>query len=399
MSRRDPTLVAGRYHLEARLGAGGMGEVRAAVDEALDRPVAIKFLRPALADDAPLRARFEREARAAARVAHPNVVTVFDVGEHDDVPFIVMEQLSGRTLADELADGALAAPRVRTLGLEVLGAVAAAHRLGVIHRDLKPANILLTDDGHAKVADFGIAKVAEDASATTTGLGFGTAAYTAPERLRGEPATPASDVYAVGVVLFEALTGRAAFRADTPLALAALVAEGRAPFRPEDRATREPVLVDVVERAMAPDPAERFGTAAEMAAALGAPAGALTAAPTLPMDPGPLPTQPIAPVSAPHARAGEIVTVPPTVADDSVTAADLPPAPTGRRARRGLVAGAALLLVAALVVVTVILVGPDSSPPVPTSSPSPTAAAPASGDSTPPPLRDAIDRLDAAVDR
>lgn len=263
-----PDVIAHRYELGGILGRGGMGEVRAGTDLALHREVAVKLLRGDLAHQPGLRRRFEREARAAARITHPHVVAIYDIGEHAGVPYIVMERLPGRTLANELTSGALTQTRACSLALEVLSALDAAHQLGVVHRDIKPGNILLTPDGHAKVADFGIAKLAEDSDQTTTGLLFGTAAYLAPERLAGRPATPASDLYSVGVLLFEALAGRPPFRADTPLALVESIARGVPQPLAELRDDVEPAVVAVIERAMAKDPDLRFASARTMAAAL-----------------------------------------------------------------------------------------------------------------------------------
>jgi len=178
-----PDTIGQRYELGALLGRGGMGEVRAATDRRLGRAVAVKVLRSDLAEQDNLRGRFEREARAAARINHPNVVAIYDIGEDDGVPFIVMERLPGNSLARELASGRLSQDRACSLGLEILSALGAAHHLGVIHRDIKPSNILLDAESHAKVADFGIAKLAEEDSNTTMGIVFGTASYLAPERL------------------------------------------------------------------------------------------------------------------------------------------------------------------------------------------------------------------------
>src|SRR5262245_12066840 len=169
-----------------------MGEVRRAYDKRLSRYVAIKLF-PHLDSDRD-RARFEAEARAAAAVAHPNVVAVHDVGV-EPVPFLVMEFLPGGTLADELRDGALPIPRALAVGTQVLAGLGAAHDKGVIHRDLKPANVLFTNDGHAKLGDFGIAISLDAVTLTDTGIVIGTPAYVAPERLEGEPANVQSDLY------------------------------------------------------------------------------------------------------------------------------------------------------------------------------------------------------------
>jgi serine/threonine-protein kinase len=243
-----------------------MGLVYAAQDLRLGRAVAVKLLRRELAADPRTCRRFEREARMAARVSDPHIVAIYDVGGDDDVPFIVMERLGGRSLADEIAAGPLSGWRLSQIAQEVLTALAAAHRRGVVHRDVKPSNVLLTSDGHTKVADFGIAKATNDASDTTALLG--TAAYVAPERLAGHPATPQSDVFSLGVVLYEAATGSKPFKADSPLGTVHAIAHEQprplAVLRPD----LAPGFIAAVEHAMDKDPTKRFESAADMATAL-----------------------------------------------------------------------------------------------------------------------------------
>jgi eukaryotic-like serine/threonine-protein kinase len=264
-----PTWIADRYELGDVVGRGGMGEVRAATDVRLHREVAVKLLRADLAQIDDVRRRFEGEARAAAALVHPNVVAVFDAGEEDGAPYIVMERLPRRTLSEELADGRLPTPGVYDLAVSVLGALEAAHRAGIVHRDVKPGNVLRAADGTWKVADFGIAKVAEASSdLTVTGVMIGTPAYLAPERIEGAAATPASDLYATGVVLYEAITGRKAFVADNSIALVERIRAGRAPALRELAPDVDPTLERVVERAMATDPRRRFTSAADMRRAL-----------------------------------------------------------------------------------------------------------------------------------
>ncbi len=272
-------LLADRYRVGPVVGRGAMGEVRTAHDERLQREVAVKFLRPDLTVDPAARGRFEEEAHAAARISHPNAVTVFDTGEQDGAAYIVMERLPGRTLADEIAAGALDPDRARQLVSDVLGALGVAHALGVLHRDIKPGNILLTVDGRAKLADFGIAKTAEGLNHTVTGEVMGTPAYMAPERLEGSPATPQSDLYSIGVVLYEALTGQRPFAADTPLAVIHAVFHAQLPPLGETVPRVDPALARAVEQAMERDPARRFGSAAELQAAIESnPPGPTTAA-------------------------------------------------------------------------------------------------------------------------
>jgi serine/threonine-protein kinase len=216
-----------------------------------------------------MRERVVAEARLAARLTHPHVVGVLDTGEQDGRPFVVMERLSGRTLGDELADGPMPAERVRDVGLQVLRALAAAHELGIVHRDVKPGNILDAGVGTWKVADFGIAKwVHADDTLTGTGELLGSPSYLAPERIEGEQAGPASDLYAVGVLLYEALSGRKAFEEDDPLALAAAIREGSHDPITAIVADVDPDIAAVIDRAMRLDPGERYESAEAMAAAL-----------------------------------------------------------------------------------------------------------------------------------
>ena len=287
----DGQVLAGRYEIGAVLGRGGMAEVRAGWDLRLGRAVAVKTLLPGLAEQPTIRQRFDGEARAAARLAHPNAVAVFDVGEEGGVPFLVMEQVVGPTLEEEMRRGPLDALRLRRLGKELLGALGAAHSAGLVHRDVKPANVLLAPDGSAKVADFGIAKavVDEDATAlhvnhTTAGQVMGTMAYMAPERLAGRPATVQSDIYSVGVVLYEGLTGTRPFAAPTPIAMVHAIDQASPAPLQDCCPGLDPALVATVERAMARNPDDRFASAAAMSAALLAGAGAsadVTGAPTV----------------------------------------------------------------------------------------------------------------------
>jgi serine/threonine protein kinase len=260
-------LLCGRYALRGVLGRGGMAEVRDGWDQRLDRAVAVKLLHPGLAADTENRLRFEAEARSAAALSHPNIVAIHDSGEDGGTPFIVMERLPGNTLADLIARGPLPQPIVRTVLSEVLAALAAAHRAGILHRDIKPGNILFTSHGMAKVADFGIAKTTE-ASHTVAGQIVGTVAYLSPERLTGNPATPADDLYAVGAVGYEAVTGRRAFPQVTLGSLSHAIMTQRPPALAALRPDVDPALAALIERAMAPRAQWRFGSAEEMHAAL-----------------------------------------------------------------------------------------------------------------------------------
>lgn len=215
MSVAAGTRLADRYVLLDRIGGGGMGSVWQATDAVLDRPVAIKVLAAQLSDDAEFRQRFRREARAAARLDHPSITQVYDYGEIDQtdgvLQFLVMELLHGTTLASRLERGPLPAGEVAGIGAQVADALASAHGSGVVHRDVTPGNIMLTQT-RVKVLDFGISTVAGDAAMTVAGQTLGTPAYLAPERVQGLPATPAVDVYALGAVLYNAVTGRTPFQ-------------------------------------------------------------------------------------------------------------------------------------------------------------------------------------------
>ena len=257
----------GRYELRGVLGRGAMAEVRDGWDRKLGRPVAIKLLYPGVADRPDSRLRFDAEARAAARLTGRHVVVVHDVGEHHGLPFIVMERLPGVSLADHIARGPLPPGFVYAVLDGVLDALAEAHHAGILHRDVKPGNILFTAKGEPKLADFGIAKTS-GAAYTRTGEVVGSMAYLSPERLTSKPATVLDDLYTVGVVGYEALTGRRPFPQEDlgPLAHAIL---HESP--PPVAALRPDVprgLAAAIERAMARDPAWRFGQAGAMRAAL-----------------------------------------------------------------------------------------------------------------------------------
>jgi serine/threonine protein kinase len=207
--KRPDGVAGGRYRLERPLGHGGMASVYLARDSELGRPVAVKLLAENAAGDDGLRERFVREARLAARLSHPNVVSVFDAGEDEGRPYIVMEHVEGETLSEVIGRrGRLPHEEARALALQAAHGMAHAHAAGLVHRDIKPQNLLLRKDGTLKIADFGIARAAEGTALTQAGTVLGTAAYLAPEQAVGEEVTPASDVYSLGAVLYELLTGR-----------------------------------------------------------------------------------------------------------------------------------------------------------------------------------------------
>lgn len=273
-------VLGGRYRLDESLGRGGMGEVWRAHDLLLDREVAVKLLRNDEPAEPHSYQRFEDEARAAARVCHPNAVAVYDIGHVEGSPYIVMEHMPGRTLADEMRGGPLGPSRVRQIGRDVAAGLTPAHNLGVVHLDVKPANILLAADGTAKITDFGIARRLDTLGRSCSGEIVGTASYLAPERLSGQGGTPASDVYALGVVLYEALSGQKPSIAADPLSLAGSVASGDRRPLAELRPDAPPDLVVAIERALEPEPQARWSSAAEMAGAL---SGGPTDEPTAPL--------------------------------------------------------------------------------------------------------------------
>jgi serine/threonine-protein kinase len=385
------TTVAGRYVTGQLLGTGGMGEVYDAVDTRLDRPVALKRLRADLADDVAMRRRVETEARLAARLTHPNVVTVFDSGLEAGHPFIVMERLDGRTLRDELAEGPMDPEAVRSMALQVLEALAAAHGIGLIHRDVKPGNILVAGEGTWKVADFGIAtSIEDDHTLTKTGELLGSASYLAPERLEGHAATTRSDIYSLGVVMYEALTGRPPFGEGTPIALAIRIRDGR--YEPLRRVApdTDPALAKTVARAMSKDPMGRYASAEEMALALmeqdvpGASAET-TAIVERPSESTAV-LEPVAITAEPEPIAEPIVAEP--VAEPRVAA----PVRPGRRLATALLVGV-LAVIAVIVLVLVLTLGAADTP---AGSSSPAGSAP-SGSVVPAPLQDALDRLQESI--
>jgi serine/threonine protein kinase len=273
---RTAPLIGGRYRIDGLLGEGGMARVFDAFDERLERRAAVKILRAEIRALPGMRERFQQEALIAARLIHPHIVAVLDFGEDHASSYLVMERLPGTTLRDEIvARGPLSTQRVMLVMAETLDALAAAHARRVLHRDIKPSNILLQQNGHTKITDFGIAKSfdiqtdlnlpADDM--TMSGVVLGTPGYVAPERRSGHQATVQSDLYAVGAVMVEALTGRRLTSGPVPMEKLA------------------PPLRDVARRAMATDPRERFRSANDMAQSLRAVAAGSGQAPRLPLTP------------------------------------------------------------------------------------------------------------------
>jgi serine/threonine-protein kinase len=362
VSLAPKTLLSGRYRLEEQIAAGGMGTVWRAHDELLQRDVAVKLLRDSLADDDLAAERFRREALTAAAITHPNMANVYDYLQEDGRPGIVMELVDGETLAQRLArEGALPPADAIAIGVAVLEALAAAHEAGIVHRDIKPANILLPVTGGVKVTDFGIARSLSDTQLTSTGTVLGTAHYSAPEQVRGEPSSPATDVYALGVVLYEMLSGARPFDADTAIAVAMKrLNEDPAPLRalaPQVSLATE----DVVMRALARAPSARYETADAMGEALAASANAPAPTEAFRAAPGD-PTIAYAPVAA--AAAAPAVAAA-GVADDARPVAErveefVPPAWVGRRLAKILVPALALC---ALAGATAALLGANGNTP------------------------------------
>ena len=255
----------GRYRITDTLGEGGMGVVYAAVDEQLERPLAVKVLRRESAADPVARERFWREARLAASVNHPHICQLYEIGESDGQLFMAMERLDGEPLAARLGRGAMPLADAVRIGLEVLEALEALHRRGITHRDLKPSNVFLTAHG-AKVLDFGISLVqAEDATRLLTGPGamLGTPKYMAPEQVLGESVTASTDLFAVGAILYEMLAGVAAFEADSVHAVLHKVLHPDVPTLGGSPAVA--AADRVIHRALAQSPALRYASAAAMA--------------------------------------------------------------------------------------------------------------------------------------
>jgi beta-lactam-binding protein with PASTA domain/predicted Ser/Thr protein kinase len=256
-SARKGTMVDERYRLDRKIGSGGMADVWLAEDTELDRNVAIKILHDRFAQDGEFVQRFQREAQSAAGLQHPNVVGVFDRGSFGDSYFIAMEYVDGPSLK-ELVKGGMGTKDAINFTRQILNAARFAHRKGIIHRDLKPQNVLIDDEGRARVADFGIARGGENSDITATGSVMGTAQYLSPEQAQGKPTTPQSDIYSIGVILYEALTGRVPFEGDSAVAVA-LKQVSETPRRPSAINPDIPPALDaVVMRALAKDPEARF---------------------------------------------------------------------------------------------------------------------------------------------
>ena len=371
---------AHRYALDSRIATGGMGEVWRGTDTVLGRKVAVKLLKPEYADDATFRSRFETEARHAASLHHPGVAAVYDFGEAaaadgSDVarPYLVMELVDGQPLSALLLPGQPLDPEAtRDLLAQAADAIGAAHAAGIVHRDVKPANLLVTPDRTMKITDFGIARATEGMALTETGQVMGTPQYLSPEQAQGGTATPASDVYSLGVVAFECLAGRRPFVAGTAVATALAHLREPVPDLPDDIPAD---LAAVVRRAMAKSPEERFPDATAFAAALRDPSAA-----GAPPPPAADPTQVLS-------GAGPPVPPPATAAAGGRRAGER------RRVPWGWVL-LALAVLAGVIVVALLATGDDDPGPAPTApspsksrtvdepSPTPTEAEPTEEETT-----------------
>jgi serine/threonine protein kinase len=374
--------LSGRYELGPVLGRGGMADVYRARDLVLGRTVAVKVLRQITTDPAAPE-RFKTEARTLAGLSHPGLVTVLDVGVDGDRPYLVMELIEGPTLARACRPAGLDLGRVAGIGVELADALGAVHGRGVVHRDVKPANVLLSVDGRVLLTDFGVAKLTEDAAAlTAAGATVGTAAYLAPEQLGGGPVGPAADVYALGLLLIESLTGQQSYQGAPLIAAAARL------HRPPDIPVGLPdPLPDLLRRMTDLDPGGRPGTA-EVADRLRrlaeAPTGALPTAPSAPAPasasalapaPAPAPALALSPSPAPAPAPGSLSGVTAPVPVDGTQVLPVPlPDPAGTRARRwrGRVLAGVLLLAAVaagLVLLLAVRGGGTGGDPVPPNLP------------------------------
>lgn len=387
-------MLASRYTLERQLAMGGMGGVHIARDERLGRRVAVKLLREDLAASHEFVERFRREAHMVAGLGHPNIAQVFDYGQDGTRHFIVMELVAGVDLARLLHDRHRLAPAEAVdIATQVCAALSAAHRSGVVHRDIKPGNVIIGPDGHVKVTDFGIARALGEAPLTQTGSVMGTAQYLPPEQSRGEAATSASDLYSLGVLLYQMLTGVVPFTGDSAVAVAVQHVSQAMPPPSATVPDIPPALDLVVSRATAKRPGDRYASADEMAAALreslfvgAATARAMPAATTTTM----LPAAGAAPAAAPGTARLPVVPGPSTRADLREQARS--GSPGGPPRRWFVIAGTAAAV--ALIGLVALLSGEDptpaSSPPVATltastpatTSPTSTSARPTTSATT-----------------
>src|SRR5262245_37415817 len=282
-----PGVKLGPYEIRSEIGAGGMGEVYRVHDGRLGRDVALKILPESFSHDYDRLHRFEQEARAVAALNHPNIVAVFDVGQHNGSPFLVSELLEGESLRAVLDRTRLTQRKTIDYGVQIAQGLAAAHEKGIVHRDLKPENVFVARDGRIKILDFGLAKLAPKASVlagaadgvtrtssqTAAGVVLGTASYMAPEQVRGENADPRTDIFAFGAVLYEMLSGKRAFRRDTPAETMTAVLKEDPPELEDSSHPVSPALDRIVRRCLEKDPEQRFQSARDLSFALSALSG------------------------------------------------------------------------------------------------------------------------------
>jgi len=344
----NTTVLAERYRLTNHLARGGMADVYSAIDEVLGRKVAVKMLHANYATDAAFIQRFRREAQAAANLTHPNIVSIFDTGKDGGHYFIVMELVEGKTLRDVLrAEGPLLPRRAAEIASEVAAALSVAARGGLAHRDVKPGNILLTETGSVKVTDFGIARAWDDSEELTrTGAVIGTATYFSPEQAQGQPADGRSDLYALGVVLFEMLTGRPPFSGETPISVAYQHVSEAVSIPSASNPDVPPGLDAIVMRALQKNPTDRYQTAEEMRGDLlrflgGLPVGA----------------------ADPEAATRLVAATPPPTVPPAETYRQMTPLPPERRTPWSVIIGSILLLAVVIVAGIYLVEGLSSTDP------------------------------------
>ncbi len=309
-------MLNGRYELHRRLARGGMADVFLAHDQLLDRPVAVKVLFPQFASEPLFVERFRREAQAAANLNHPSIVAVYDWGEYDRTYFIVMEYVEGRSLAELLrAEGVLHPDRAVEIAIDTAAALGFAHRNGTIHRDVKPGNILITPSGQVKVTDFGIARAFGGGDdLTQTGSVMGTATYFSPEQAQGKQVDPRSDLYSLGVVIFEMITGQAPFDGETPVTIAYKHVQDEAPTPASINPRVPTALGSIVDRLLAKQPQDRFASAEDLRGELRRIGDdAVVAPPRVPLIKPPVPATPVATTSIPSVGVEQPAAVAPAV--------------------------------------------------------------------------------------
>ncbi len=265
MASVSGTVLSGRYRIETKLGSGGMSTVYLAQDEVLDRPVAVKLMHREISEEADQLERFRREARAAARLSHPNLVSVIDAGEDEGRPYIVFEYIEGQTLKQRITErGRLEIDEAVAYAIEIGRGLLAAHGRKLVHRDVKPQNVLIDPDGRAKVTDFGIARSLEAEGMTATGRVLGTTDYVSPEQAMGEVVDERSDVYSLGVVLYEMLTGEVPFSAENQIGVAMKHVNEPLPDVLVKRPEVSAAVASVVDRSTTKDPRDRYNSVGEM---------------------------------------------------------------------------------------------------------------------------------------